>query len=274
MKKLALAVAAAFLVSGAADAAPILWISDDHGNLATVDVATGAATVIGNSGLDLTDIAFDASGNLFGIAFIGGGTTLFRVDTSTAALTPVGALGFAGGNALVFGGDGTLYAASSSTANLYRVNPLTGASVALGVVGSSAGDLAFVGSQLYLSATHPVLIDDTLRAIDLGPPATAMSVGQFGVADMFGMARAEDGILYGVAGRRVYTINTATGAATEVTTYDYFNRGAAFGSSFFAEATTGFVPEPATWMTMLVGFGAAGASLRASRKKQAPLLEA
>jgi PEP-CTERM motif len=269
MKKLGLAVAAALLLSGAAQAAPILWISDDNGNLATVDVATNTSVLIGNSGVDLTDIAFDAGGNLFGVAFTGSNSTLYRVNTATAALTSIGLLGVNGMNALVFGSDGTLYGASNATNQLYRIDPNTAASVALGGVGQSAGDLAFVGSQLYLSANNPVAAGDILRTIDFGPPATGSTVGAFGVEDMFGLARAENGILYGVARNRIYTIDTATGAATLAVTYNYLGRGDAYGSSFFLEAVSGVVPEPSSWAMMIVGFGAAGAMIRRSRRKSA-----
>ena len=67
----------------AASAAPILWVDDSSGNLGTVDVATGTVHVIGNTGHILTDIAFDPSGNLFGITF----GQLFRIDKNTAAAT-------------------------------------------------------------------------------------------------------------------------------------------------------------------------------------------
>lgn len=54
-----------------AHAAPILWLSTGNPDtLATVDVATGTTSVIGSTGrVFLTDIAFDPTGNLFGISF-------------------------------------------------------------------------------------------------------------------------------------------------------------------------------------------------------------
>ena len=46
----------------------MVW-SDWYGQIGIVDVVTGSATVIGNSGVILTDIAFDPNGNLFGVTF-------------------------------------------------------------------------------------------------------------------------------------------------------------------------------------------------------------
>jgi len=47
--------------------APMLCAGDSTGNLGKVDVASGAATLVGNMGHSMTDIAFDSNGNLYGI---------------------------------------------------------------------------------------------------------------------------------------------------------------------------------------------------------------
>jgi PEP-CTERM motif len=244
-------------------AAPILWVSDSNGNIAKVDVATGLGTKIAYSGPVLTDIAFNSAGDLFGISF----TTLFKINKDTGARTTVGSLGGSSFNALVFGSSGTLYAAGGTS--LYSVNTTSGAATSLGSTGfNSAGDLAFFGGKLYLSATG----SGSSRLINVGlAPVTGSLVGSTGVNDVFGLARGDDGILYGVAGTSIYTMNVATGAATFKTSYNYDGRGAAFGSAFFAEATTGAVPEPATWAMMIVGFGIAGYSLRRRRVGNAQL---
>src|SRR5436190_2757551 len=104
-KWLATAALAVTLSSGVL-AAPILWVDDSDGTLGTVDVATGLATVIGQMPVVMTDIAFDPSGNLWGITF----TELYRINQTTAGVTLVGSLGTSA-NSLVFGADGTLYTA-------------------------------------------------------------------------------------------------------------------------------------------------------------------
>jgi hypothetical protein len=98
---------ALFSAAIAAHAAPTLWVSTGGAGLATVDVATGATSFIGNTSVALTDIAFNPSGDLYGISF----SSLYKVNSSTGATTLVGSLGSVVGtaNALVFGSDGTLY---------------------------------------------------------------------------------------------------------------------------------------------------------------------
>ena len=150
---------ALFSAAIAAHAAPTLWVSTGGAGLATVDVATGATSFIGNTSVALTDIAFNPSGDLYGISF----SSLYKVNSSTGATTLVGSFGSVVGtaNALVFGSDGTLYMAGSS---LYTVNTLTGAASAIGSIGyQSGGGLAFLGSEVYMGSRVNELIDDLVH---------------------------------------------------------------------------------------------------------------
>ena len=96
-----------FFAFQSALALPVVYIDDSAGLLGKVDVQTGATTIIGATGVALTDIAFDASGNLFGVSF----TDFYKINPLTAATTLVGSLGVNDANSLVFGSDGTLYSA-------------------------------------------------------------------------------------------------------------------------------------------------------------------
>jgi hypothetical protein len=98
------------------------WIADANGNIGQVNVSTGVATLVGNAGVVLTDIAFSPTGALY--------------DTSTGSATDIGSLsgyGSAGDLAFV---DGSLYLATSSN-NLVTVNPSTGAATLVGPFGVS-----------------------------------------------------------------------------------------------------------------------------------------
>lgn len=252
-------IATASLVALATPAvgAPILWIDDSSNRLGTVDVATGVGTIIGSfsgagfSGQTMTDLAFDPAGNLWGISF----DRIFRVNTSTAAVTFVGNHGINGGNALVFGSDGTLYAAGANTSNLYTVNTTTGAGTLVGSIGfASAGDLAFNGGNLYLSST-------TNQLIRVDPVTGAGSaIGGLGVGSVFGLATAENGVLYATSGQGVYSVNTSTGAATLV--QNYGTLGQAYGTAFYQESGApppNGVPTPGTLALLgaaLFGLGA------------------
>ena len=58
------AIAVLLLTISSASGNQILTIDDASGNLGTVDVQTGIAHVIGNTGVSLTDIAFSPTGSL------------------------------------------------------------------------------------------------------------------------------------------------------------------------------------------------------------------
>jgi hypothetical protein len=125
-----------------------------------------------------------------------------------------------------------LYAASGVLTALYELDPTTGAATIVGNLGaSSGGDLAFAEGGFYMATGAGQLV-----SIDLGPPATGTVVGSSGFSNVFGLATADDGVLYGVAGTSVFSVDTATGAGTLVSDYGGQGLGASFGSSFRSEA--------------------------------------
>lgn len=250
-----LAIASALAFGSAVTAAPIMHVHDSSGNLGTVDVVTGTVSLIGNMGTVMTDIAFDPSGNLYGITF----NSLYSINPGTAAATFIGNHGVPGGNALVFATDGTLYAAGFAGNNLYTINPANGATTNLGSMGfASGGDLAFNAGNFYLANNASQLV-----RIDLTNLAATALVGSFGVANVFGLATGDNGVLYAVAGTTIYTVNTATGAATNPVSFASQGLVQAFGQSFRTEAGGGQVPEPTTLALLsLVAFGVAFARTR------------
>jgi hypothetical protein len=235
-----------------------MYVDDAVGALGKVDVATGGVEFIGHTGIFLTDIAFDSAGNLFGISF----TDLYAINSTTAAASLIGAHGIAGANALVFGTNGTLYAAGFGTTSLFTVNPATGASTNIGDMGfASAGDLAFNDGKFYLAALTSQLV-----SVNLADLASSVAVGFFGVNNVFGLATGDDGQLYGVAGNQIFVVNTATGQATNPVDYG-LPLLAANGQSFFGEAVPS-VPEPGTFM--LVAAGVSAMALRRKRTRNRP----
>jgi len=232
-------------------AAPVLWVGDSDGTLGTVDVATGAATVIGEMPVTMTDIAFDPSGNLWGISFNG----LYRIDRHNAATALIGNFG-PSLNSLVFGADGTLYAASTE---LYTLNTSTGAATLVGTGGGyNSGDLAFAGGNLYLTS-----LGDNLFTLDTATGA-GTSVGPIGFSSVFGLATDNNVDLYGVTGTDVIGIDPATGDGTLLTDYAGTDLGAANGSAFLSEAGASAVAEP--HVLALLGFALVGFWLQRRRK--------
>ena len=257
-KMLVASTIAASLLIGTASAAPILWVADSSGGLGKVDVATGNVDLVGNMGSVMTDIAFDSSGNLFGITF----GSLFSINTDTAASTLIGSHTISGGNknSLVFGSDGTLYAAN---AGLYSLNTGTGVSTSIGSGGdsyASSGDLAFIGDQLFLSSTGGAGGDKLVELDENTGMGT--DIGDVGISFLYGLATDNNIDLYGVAGTSVYDIDTGNGTATFLTSYGGQGLGAAFGSAFFGES--GAVPEPS--IIALFGLGLLGIGFARRRK--------
>jgi len=239
-------------VSAAGATAGTIVVGDSGNNLGFVDTATGVASNVGHvSGVSgaLTDIAFDDSGNLFGIS----NKYLYAIDLSGGAYTAtqLGNRFSVGMNSLVIEG-GTAYAMAYNDSNLYTIDMTTYA-VTQGVdVGFTAGgDLAFMGSQLYLSNSS-----DVLTAVDTGTGGTEVGSG-IGYDQTWGLA-AVDGVLYGIAGTELFAIDTGTGAGAA--SIDVTGISAAYGAS------TAVVPVPPA--VLLFGSGVMGMVLIGRRKKQ------
>lgn len=117
---------------------------------------------------------------------------------------------------------------------------MTGVGSSLGsIVFYSGGDLAFVGSDFYLASSANQLVK-----IDLGNPGGTAAVGPFGVSDVFGLATAPGGSLYGVAGTSIYEVDVTTGLATNPLSFAGHGLGIAYGQGFYTESGAEPAPVP------------------------------
>jgi len=134
----------------------LLYVEDFSNNLYTVDSLTGAARLVGNTGLALSLAAFGGSaGGLFEIDYQ---SVLYSVNKDTGAARMVGRTGLAANNGLddtSMSSDGRYlyYTAGAAGARdeLYRIDPATGTTTDLGSTGQTgiAGS-AFVNGNLEL----------------------------------------------------------------------------------------------------------------------------
>lgn len=134
-------------------------------------------------------LGFAASAKATPIYIESGGTTLYVIDSNTAASTLVGPYGFAGVLAQDFSPDGTLYAVvrggNASLAQLATVNLQTGAAT---LVGSPAGvpvqAMAFTPDGTLYAANF---ITNNLYTLNLITGAATL-VGPLGFANIMDMA--------------------------------------------------------------------------------------
>jgi hypothetical protein len=115
-------------VTGLAFAPSGTLYTDANGELATVNLSTGAATPFGAANGD-SILAFAANGTLYGTALMG--SRLQVLNTTTGVATNVGTtFGFSDIMDLAFSPQGVLYAVASlggSSSYIYQVNTTTGA---------------------------------------------------------------------------------------------------------------------------------------------------
>jgi hypothetical protein len=121
----AIAAAFAFCSYASSAKASLIYVSVFNGELQTIDTTTRVTTLIGNTDVVLSDIAFSPSGTLFGVDFINN-TNLYTISLAPGLTTTtlVGSLGGVFVNALGFDSAGVLYGAGRNT--LFTINTSTG----------------------------------------------------------------------------------------------------------------------------------------------------
>jgi sugar lactone lactonase YvrE len=120
------------------------------GDLYTINRATGVATLVGNTGFFFNSIAFAPNGTLYlaaeQLGTMGPNASTDQLDTinpaTAAVLTSVATRDFFG--ALAVRPDGTIFGGNGDQAELFTINPTTGAETLIGSTGTNLiGDLAF-----------------------------------------------------------------------------------------------------------------------------------
>ncbi len=234
-----------------------MYVVDSANHLLTVDVQSGQVDRVDGGFAQLTDIAFDPQGTLYGITAV----YVYEIDVQRGWSTLIGAHGFgnptnpSGIDALTFGADGVLYGAGNDI--LISIDPDTGAGTALGNLSgySSSGDLAVD------SAGRLLLTTDAGALVEVHPDGSgATRIGSLPYDDIYALASNGDGDIYGIRStNELVSVDPVTGNASIITELQAdFLIGRAWGASFPDQ----FIPEPATLVLLLTGLGVIGSRRR------------
>ncbi len=171
-------VAPGFLSSGCFGPTGILYFTDTStSELYTVNLGTGAITLVGSTGAALNGITYDWSTETF---FAVSSTDLYTVNVSTGTTTLVGFLGSAGFFIDIAAScDGLLYGYDLSDDNFYSIDPATGAATIIGVLGYDANfgqgmSYDYSTGILYLSAFNNGTFTGQLRTVDVATGMTTL----------------------------------------------------------------------------------------------------
>lgn len=207
------------------------------GNLYTVNLANGAATLIGAirlpgaKAIGVTGMAFHPqTGILYGITSEQSPNSphsLVTIDATSGAATLVGDLGIVGSD-VAFDPVGTLYVWMQGTSQLGTVNVSTAAVTPIGKpgpAGPAAGMAIDPAGMVYVTAKGASgtldNVDLATGALQIGPPLTGAPFS----TQINSMSFSPGGLLLAVnsnggspANTRLVTINTATGAVATMGT--------------------------------------------------------
>ena len=214
-----------------------------HGRqLIRIDTATGAATLVGDTGISIPEgLAYNPDAGLLYAIGSGMSGRIYRVNTADASIDVLPASGSAAHPmAIAYRSvDHALYAvhwAGPADHRLQRIDPLSGALITdVGTLGAIQiqGLSARPSDGVLFGATT----DDDLVNIATAPTELPTLVTL--VAHLHRLMRAlafhPDGTLYGTDGSNLYTINLATGAETLI---------GPFGGDINTVSGLAFVTEP------------------------------
>ena len=171
------------------------------GALIRINLATGAGTVIGPTGIvgqfgdpGVPALAIRSTGEMYAMD-IGAPSKLYRVNAKSGAATLVGATGLASPPAMVFDGHNVLNAIDAA-GKLHTLNEGTGAATLVGATGVAIKGLAVDPASGDLWGSDA---SSRIYQID-GATAAVTLVGNTGLAPSPDLSFNAAGILYGVSG--------------------------------------------------------------------------
>ena len=171
----------ACLVSTGLSESVLYMVERSTDSLFTVDLNTGASSLIGPLGIDVvfTGLAYQPASDEFLVtndgALNGPASELYRVSPLTGAATLVGSTGFQTISGLAYDpNNGILYGTSGESDSLYRIDTSTGAASLIGSFGFNAnvGGLAFDSSTQTLYMNE--IVTDSLYSLNTSNGAATL----------------------------------------------------------------------------------------------------
>jgi hypothetical protein len=249
VKKLGMAMWACVFMCAVSARADGIYITGNNGtSLFVINSSNGASTFVGNFGFSVFGDAFRPDGTLYAMIDSGSsGSQLATVNILTGAATPIGsATGVSSLDAIAFTPNGTLYAASFATNDLYTLNLSTGAATVVGNLGfTGVMDLAWDSGNGTMYAIESLGAGSALYSINLSTGTGSLVTTTPGDGCLMGLSidsanrfLATD---YCSSSSPLFQINTTTGALTNL------------GNTGIANSMGGDVapiPEPLTAFTL------------------------
>jgi hypothetical protein len=229
--------------SGSGDGGTVYVYAHTATELFRVDPDTLAITSIGPfvwpTGTDtMTDIAIDKTGQMIGVSF----TSVYRVDPTNAHTTLLTAslagsfngLSFVPATQLGLTGDDVLVGTRNTDGMVFRVDPMTGATTAVGNMGAytSSGDLVAVEGFGTVQTVTGTTNDRLARLAPQTFAATPIGTDT-GFAEIWGVAFWKNKIYGFTNGGAFILIDPTTGVATLVSNT---------GMSWYGAAVTTLAP--------------------------------
>ena len=177
---------------------------NDGGRLLTIDINSGAGTLIGPTGLNaVPGLAINSTGDMYGIdGIFGGNFDLYKIDAAMGEAVFVGIPGLSFLPAIAFDGNDVLYGLGKDTVtfvfNLYTINITTGVPTLVGP--APMGDWRGMAFDPIAGTIWASTSDDSIYVIDpnTGTPTLIGTTGLgVGTPDIH---FDEMGNLYGVTG--------------------------------------------------------------------------
>jgi len=242
---LALTLGSSLAVAPFARADDLAWASDASNNLWRINFSAGSASLIGNTGVFVQELAYSPSGVLNASTANG---QLYRLNPQTAAATWIGSTGLGDIEGLDYVGQDLVAANFAATPTFYTINPATGSASWLRDANTPTGALRSLEAlDLHTLIARGDAGGGTLFRIGLDTGAVT-TLGP--MSAMIAGLEVIGPTVYGVGDDgQLYRVNPATGAVVQF---------ADVGNQYF----TGLASVPTPSAAGLLAFGGFAAARR------------